>query len=407
MAHRRFGKTVGCINDLIRRAVTDRKEEARYGYLAPYYAQAKDVAWNYLKKYSEPLWSAPPNESELRVDLLNGARIRLYGADNADRMRGLYFDGVVIDEPAMMRGNVWGEVIRPTLSDRKGWATFIGTPAGHNHFYDLREVARKAPDWFYAEYRASETGLLDSEELGAAKADMTPEQYEQEFECSFEAAILGAYYAQELRGVEDAGQIGDVPYDPGAPVHTAWDLGIGDSTAIWFWQIVGKEIHVIDHYENAGFGLEHYVQVLTDRGYRYGDDWVPQDARARELGTGRTRVETLIAMKRKPRVVQAHRVEDGINAVRVLLPRMWFDASRCHKGLEALKQYRAEYDDEKRTFRDRPLHDWTSHTADAIRGLAMAYRELKPKSHQQEGKTLQTMTINDLWKHSKQPEKRI
>ncbi len=399
VAHRRFGKTVGCINDLIKRSITDAKDRGRYGYVAPYYAQAKDVAWSYLKYYSEPLWGAEPNESELRVDLLNGARIRLYGADNADRMRGLYFDGVVIDEPAMMRGNVWGEVIRPTLSDRLGWATFIGTPAGHNHFYDIRQTAKANPDWYYAEFLASKTGLLRQSELDAARSDMTPEQYEQEFECSFEAAIVGAYWGKEVRLAEDVGRITEVAYDKHAPVHTAWDLGIGDSTAIWFWQIVGNEIHVIDWYENSGYGLEHYADVLKERGYTYGEDFVPQDARARELGTGRTRVETLLALKRKPRVVQAHTIEDGINAARVLFPRIWFDKAKCWDGIEFLRQYRADYDEDARVFRNRPLHDETSHTADAFRYLAMAFRELRPApAPAPAGKTIKDITLNDLWK---------
>lgn len=408
VAHRRFGKTVGCINDLIKRAITDGKENGRYCYVAPYFAQAKDVAWSYLKYYSECLWASDPNESELRVDLLNGARIRLYGADNADRMRGLGFDGMVIDEPAMMRSSVWGEVMRPTLSDRQGWATFIGTPAGHNHFYDLREIARHDSDWYYGEFKSSMTGLIAGEELAAAKRDMTPAQYEQEFECSFEAAIIGSYYAEEMRAADDEGRIGNVPHDLSLPVHTAWDLGIGDSTAIWFWQIAGKEIHVIDHYENAGFGLEHYAQVLADKPYRYGDDFVPQDAKARELGTGRTRVETLLGLRRRPRVVQSHTVEDGINAARVVLASTWFDELKCAKGLEALRQYRADYDDDKRTFRDKPLHDWTSHTADAFRYLAMAYRELKPPPEPKpKGKTLQTMTLNDVWTAQRRHEGRI
>tara|TARA_R110000868_G_scaffold86731_1_gene243191 strand:- start:16 stop:1332 length:1317 start_codon:yes stop_codon:yes gene_type:complete len=409
VAHRRFGKTVGCINDLIRRGISDGKKDGRYGYLAPFYAQAKDVAWGYLKYYSEPLWASPPNESELRVDLLNGARIRLYGADNADRMRGLYFDGVVIDEPAMMRGNVWGEVVRPTLSDRKGWATFIGTPAGHNHFYDLREIARRGPDWYYAEFRASESGLLDAEELVASKRDMTPAQYEQEFECSFEAAIRGAYYAQEMQALRDAKRITEVPYDAALPVHTAWDLGIGDSTAIWFFQVLGSEIRIIDHYENSGFGLEHYADVLRDRGYRYGDDFVPQDAKARELGTGRTRVETLLGMKRSPRVVPPHTIEDGINAARVILSRCWFDATKCADGLESLSMYRAEYDDVHGVFRNRPLHDFTSHTADAFRYLAMAYRELKPttKPSPPPIKLRNELTMNDMWKTIAPREGRI
>ena len=409
VAHRRAGKTVACINELVKQAIKSGKQDGRYAYIAPYYAQAKDVAWTYLKRYSEPLWASEPNETELRVDLLGGARIRLYGADNADRLRGLYLDGCVLDEPALMRSGVWGEVIRPALSDRQGWAVFIGTPMGHNHFYDIWRDAQADPaEWFTMMLRASETGLLPPGELASSARQMTPEQYEQEFECSFEAAIRGAYYGHEMADADAKGRIGNVEYDHTLPVHTAWDLGIGDSTAIWFFQIAGNEPRLIDYYENAGFGLDHYARVLGDRGYVYGQDWVPQDAKVRELGTGRTRVETLISLKRKPRVVAAHKIMDGINAARVTIPLCWFDAAKCGPGIEALRQYRAEYDDDARTFKDAPLHDWTSHPADAFRYFAMAWRELKGlKPEPPRGKTMREITLNEMWQLQKRPEGRI
>ena len=375
VAHRRAGKTVACVADLVLGALQTSKPNARYAYIAPLYVQAKDVAWAYVRQFAGSVPGVSFNEAELRADLPNGSRIRLYGADNYDRLRGLYLDGVVLDEYADMPPAAWGEVIRPALADRQGWAVFIGTPKGRNAFFDVYERAKIEPDWFALMLRASETNLLPESELAAARAEMTPEQYAQEFECSFEAAIMGAYYGREMAEAEMAGRITAVTYEPKLDVHTAWDLGMGDSTSIWFWQIAGGEIRVIDHYEAHGQALPHYAAVLASKPYRYGWDYVPHDARVRELGTGRTRVETLRSLGRKPRLVPGHEVMDGINAARLTIPRCWFDADACRDGLEALRQYRADFDDKTRVFRDKPKHDWTSHTADAFRYLAMAWRE--------------------------------
>jgi phage terminase large subunit len=377
VAHRRCGKTVAAINDKIKRAIMSDKEMYRAAYIAPFLKQAKDVAWEYLKKYSQPLWGKPPNESELYVELIRGQRIKIHGADNPDALRGAYLDDATLDEYADMHPGIWGSVLRPMLADRQGSATFIGTPKGRNAFYDLYERAQSDPDWFPFFLPASVTGVLPQNELEAARKDMTPEQFAQEFECSFEAAIMGAYYGKEVAEAERAGRITEVAHDPALPVHTSWDLGIGDSTAIWFWQAAGPEIHVIDFYEAHGEGIEHYAKVLRSKDYTYGTDWVPHDARARELGTGRTRVETMLSLKLKPRVVTGHKVMDGINALRVLFPRVWIDAEKCAAGIEALRQYRADYDDKKRTYKDAPRHDWTSHAADAARYMAMAWREMK------------------------------
>jgi phage terminase large subunit len=407
VAHRRAGKTVACIADLVDAALRTERKDGRFAYLAPLFNQAKDVAWAYLKEYAGPILSSPPNETELRVDLVNGSRIRLYGADNPDRLRGLYLDGIILDEYADMAPSVWGSVLRPALADRQGWAVFIGTPKGRNAFWEIYEYAQKHPDWYSLMLRASDTGLLPEGELKAAAEQMTPEQYAQEFECSFDAAILGAYYGREIAALEAAGQIGTIEPVPGLPVHTAWDLGIGDSTAIWLWQMAGNEVRVIDFYENSGFGLEHYAEVLKAKGHAYGQDFVPHDARVRELGTGRTRIETLIALGRKPRLVPGHKLMDRINATRITLPRVWFDAAHCADGIEALRQYRAEYDEKVRTFKDAPKHDWSSHAADAFGYMCMAWRELAQPVEKPKGKTLQDMTLNDLWEHTRPASRRI
>jgi phage terminase large subunit len=378
VAHRRCGKTVGALNDQIKRAVTLATPHGRFAYVAPYLSQAKEIAWDYLKRYAAPIL-ADKNEAELWVELVNGARIRVHGADNPDRLRGGYLDGVILDEPADMRPGVWAEIIRPMLADRQGWATFIGTPKGKNEFWTICERAKTEPDWFFAVLKASETGLLAQTELDDARREMTPEQYAQEFECSFDAAITGAYYGAHIAQAEREGRVKPLTIDPAIPVHTAWDLGIGDSTAIWFFQIAPDGLRVVDFLEDHGKGLPHYAGELSARGYDYGIDFVPHDAKAREIGTGRTRVETLLALGRKPQVVASHTIDDGINALRQSFGRIWFDKARCSQGLEALRQYRTEYDEKTKSFRDKPRHDWTSHAADAARYMAMAWRELRPK----------------------------
>lgn len=399
VAHRRAGKTVATINDLVRATVTNPLDNPRSAYIAPLFNQAKDVAWNYLKHYARPILAKPPNESELYVELINGGRVRLYGADNPDRLRGIYLDDVVLDEYADMHPGVWGEVIRPLLTDRQGRASFIGTPKGRNAFYDLLQRAERDPEWFPFVLRASETGILPQAELDAARRDMTPEQYQQEFECSFDAAIIGAYFGKEVADAEREGRIRASVYDPTLPVYTAWDLGIGDSTAIWFWQVVRGEIRVIDFYEHNGVPVSHYGKVLHARPYTYAADFVPHDAKVREFtGDGRTRIEAMMKEGLKPKLVPMHKIMDGINAARVLFPRMVFDAEMCRDGLEALRQYRADYDEKTKAFKDAPKHDWTSHAADAFRYLAMAWRELaaEPEKKKPVVKTLAQLTFAEV-----------
>lgn len=378
VAHRRCGKTVACINDKVRKAVTLALPHGRYAYVAPFLAQAKEVAWDYLKRYAQPIIK-DKNESELWVELINDARIRIHGADNPDRLRGAYLDGVVLDEYADMRPSVWGEVIRPMLTDRQGWATFIGTPKGHNEFHAIHEHAKDSVSWYSLVLRASQTLIIPQEELDSARADMTPEQYEQEFECSFEAAILGAYFGKEMAEAQRAGRIRDVKHDESLPVYTAWDLGKGANMAIWVFQVAHDGIRVIDFHEGAhSDGIPQCVKALNDKSYKYDTDWVPHDAKVPEIGSGKTRLETLMSLGRNPRLIPEHKVDDGISAARLTIGKTYFDNHRCADGIEALRQYRAEFDEKLKTFKDIPRHDWASHAADAFRYLAMAWRELEP-----------------------------
>jgi len=381
VAHRRAGKTVACIMDLIKRASENRQREPRYAYIAPTYTQAKDVAWAYLKEYTAAIPGIEKSESELFVALPhNGARIRLYGADNYDRLRGLYHDGVVIDEAGDHDPRAWPEVIRPTLSDRRGWATFIGTPKGDNDFHTIFERSRREPGWFSGELKASKTGLIAEEELEDAKRTLTPEQYAQEYECSFNAAVLGAYYGRDMEMALDEGRVTKVPYDRSADTFAAWDLGIGDSTAIWVFQIVGKEWHWIRYYENNSQRLDHYVDWIKSLPFGVHKHFLPHDAEARELQTGNSRVEFLEERELNCVVVPRHNVDDRIATARVKFNRFWFDEKGCEAGIRALRMYRAEYDDKHKTLKPRPLHDWASHGADAFGLGAMGGEEMKQKA---------------------------
>lgn len=380
VAHRRCGKTMACLMDLIDAALRCKKPDARFAFMSPTYTMAKDNAFSYLKRFTANIPNVEQRESDLMVILPNGARIRLYGCDSYDRLRGIYLDGVVLDEAGDMPPQAWPEVIRPALADRGGWAVFIGTPRGRNEFWRIHEHARTDPAWFSLVLRASETHLLPYEELDDLRKMLTPEAYSAEMECSFDAAILGAYYGRDLADAEAAGRIGTVPYDPAIPVHTAWDLGISDSTAIWFFQVVSSELHVIDYYEASGYNVAHYAAVLASKPYSYGTEWLPHDSMARQMGTGRSIFETLKAQtSRHPRLVPKLSVMDGINATRISIARAWFDAERCHDGLEALRAYRADYDERAKVFHDRPKHDWASHGSDSARYMSLAWREMQPE----------------------------
>lgn len=376
-----------------------------YGYISPYRSQAKSIAWGYLKHYSASC-AANTNESELTVDLINGSKIRLFGADNADAIRGLGFDGLFLDEFGDFRPSVFGSVLRPTLSSTNGWCVFGGTPKGKNQFWDIRQTAAKLKDeWFLLELPASKSGLLPAGELAAARAQLSKDQYDQEYECSFEAAILGAFYGEDLREATDEGRICQVDYQPEVPVHTAWDLGYRDDTAIWWYQVIRNEIHVLDYYAVSGANIDEIGTLVKSKPYKYGKHYLPHDARAKTLASGGKSVIEQMAEHlgiNNMAIVPDLGVQDGIQAVRQMLPQTWFDEERCFDGLEALRQYQREYDEDKKAFRQTPRHDWTSHPADAMRMLAIAWR-IEPKVKPPDViKPLMvgpenTVTLNDMW----------
>lgn len=375
VCHRRAGKTVACINELINRAIYTNKENSRYAYIAPFYRQAKDVAWEYLKQFAGDA-AIKVKESELRVVLFNGSWITLYGADNPDALRGLYFDGAVLDEYGDMRPSLWGEVVLPTLADRKGWAVFIGTPKGKNQFFEVYERSTERETWYSMMLRASESGLLDQEELDEMRAQMDDDQYAQELECSFEAAVKGTYYSKIIAHLEDIGQITSVEYDPEFDVSVAADIGYSDSTALWFWQKRPDGLAIIDYEEAHGEALQYYFDLLKMKPYAYDEIWLPHDAKAKTLQTGRSTVEQFLSQKFPVKIAPRLSVQHGIDAVRMVLPHCWFDRENCSEGIAALRSYKRSYNEVTRSFMDTPKHDWASDGADGFRTLSLVAKDL-------------------------------
>jgi hypothetical protein len=310
----------------------------------------------------------------LRVDFW-GRRIQLYGSDNPEALRGQYFDGVILDEIGDQNPKIWTDIVRPALADRKGWCLFIGTPKGHNHFKELRDRAEKEEGWGLLEFKASETGVVDETELKAARNEMGEDKFRQEFECSFDAAVEGSYYGQILNELEDKKHMQEIPREELSRTFTAWDLGMGDSTSIWVAQLVGSEVRLLDYYENHGVGLDHYVKWIRDNDYIKAEHILPHDVRVRELGSGKSRLEMLEEAGLEIKIAPRMGLDDGIQAVRRLLPRCWFNVPKVQIGLNCLRNYRRDYDEKRKIFYERPLHDWSSHGSDSFRYLALGLDE--------------------------------
>ena len=356
------------INHMLKAALTNKYLNPRYAFISPYRLQGKATAWDYIKQFAGKIPGTKFNESELRCDLANGARITILGAENDQAIRGISLDGCVFDETQSIKPTIFPEVIRPALADRKGWCIFIGTPKGRNNFYQLYEQAKKNPKWYACTYKASETQILDDEELQAAKDVMSKDLYEQEFECSFQAAITGSYYGTIIEDLVREKRMVSNLYDEDIDVETWWDLGINDQTAIWFVQRYKKEIRLIDYYENTSHGLDHYADVLKNKGFEYSTHIFPHDVKVRELGNyAKTRLEALLDLGIVGEVAPKLSIEDGIEAVRRNLINCWFDKDKCATGIEYLKAYQKKWDDKAQVFKSKPQHSYASHCADAFR----------------------------------------
>lgn len=385
VAHRRSGKTVCEIAECILKVCGNPRPfpPPQVAFLSPTYAQAKRNAWQYVKHYTGIIPGMKFYENELTAVFPTNAKILLAGSDNFEPLRGMYLDHASLDEFGSMDPRVWGSVIRPALSDYRGSATFIGSANGRNHFFDTMKEHEKDPEWMVSNFKASETGLLSKEELDAAATTMTPEQYRQEYENDFEAAVIGTFYGQEISLADTEHRIGNVFHDRAADTFAGWDLGLGGATAIWVYQRVNQEWHFIAYYE--GFrpdsGLEDACDWLRTLPFKVNTHYLPHDAETRELmNPGTTRKEFLMARGLQCQVLPRGSVEDGINTVRVNFNKFFFDKRKCEQGIDSLRMYRSMYDDKKKVFSKSPVHDFASHAADALRYSVMAMPDVNRRS---------------------------
>ena len=392
--HRRAGKDKTLINIIAREML---KTKGTYYYFFPTYTQAKKVIWNGMDRDGFKFLDHIPqeirirtNDSEMLIEIKNGSIFQLIGSDDYDKIVGTNPIGCVFSEYALQNPAAW-EYIRPILTENKGWALFASTPRGENHFYDLYEMAKNNKDWFCQKLTIDDTRddlgnpIITKKQIDAERRDgMSEEMILQEFYCNFSASAIGSYYGSQLRLAEQEGRIANVPHETGLPVETWWDLGMRHSTPIWFSQTIGKEIRLIDYYEASGEGLAHYAKILGDKPYVYKAHHAPHDIEVRELGTGKSRIEVARALGINFRLVPNLGFEDGIEAVRNIFSRCWFDKTKCAPGLKALKNYRKDYDDKRKVFRSYPVDDWCADPSDAFRYLAVGFkveRAKKEKKH--------------------------
>ena len=417
IAHRRWGKDDVALHHT---AIATQERVASYWHCLPEYAQARKAIWTAVNPHTGkrrideafPLeLRATTNEAEMFIRFTNGSTWQVIGSDRYNGLVGAGVAGVVFSEWALANPSAWA-YIRPMLEENGGWAAFITTPRGRNHAKAMLDMAKTMPGRWFAEVSTVEqTGALTAQQLAESRAeyvalygeDLGNAQFEQEYHCSFNAAILGAFYARETLAIRTEGRLGAFEADPSQPVHTAWDLGVRDSTAIWFFQVVaGGRLLILDYYVAHGVGSDHYAAIVKERralhGWAAGNDYVPHDARVKDWGSGRTRVETIIDLGMRPIVVERSSDADGHQAIRSTLPLCRFHTRTEEAGLAALESYRREWDDDAKTFKASALHDWASHGAKAFQYLSQGYRLAPVASLEQPPapfKLNQEMTMQD------------
>jgi hypothetical protein len=354
-------------------------------------------------------------ENEMMIKLRVGSTWQVVGSDNYNSLVGSPPVGVVFSEFSIANPASWA-YIRPILRENKGWALFIYTPRGRNHGESLYRGAKGDPTWFAQMLMAPETGVFTPEELQQELSELQREHgmelgqafFDQEYMCSFDSAVLGAIYAGTLRHLDSLGRIGEVPYDLKLPVHTAWDLGFDDSTAIWFWQITYGEIRLIDYYQNNNQAIVHYCDLVKKKPYTYGRHWVPHDAANKlQAAAGHSILNQMWDANIKASIMPATSQQNSIEATRATLERCWFDAKKCELGLNALRSYQFEWDDDKRTFKSKPRHDWASHGADAFEIIAQVWRDPAIERVTPKPRFLHETTADEIfWPKVKDPFKR-
>lgn len=394
--HRRCGKDLIALQHLICQAVLNKN--THYWHIFPFFSQGKKAIFeqstseriNYIDMFP-PNFIKSINASECKIELINGSTYRVIGSNDPKNLKGSGINGVVFSEYAACKPNVWEESIEPQIFEKDGWALFNFTPRGKNHAYDLWEMALKDDEWFTEILTVDDTkGEAISEKFLQKKKETilasgkTIDFFNQEYYCSFNSAVEGAYYSEQMNAAEKDGRITRMPYESNLLVSTWWDLGVNDTTAIWFTQQVGNEIRLIDFIEDSGKGLDHYIKLIKEKPYVYESHNAPHDIAVREFTSGKARIDIAYDLGIQFDIVPNIPVQDGINAVRSIFNRCIFDEKNCKQGLLALRNYKKQFDELKNTFKIKPLHDWSSNAADAFRYLAVGITERKPKVYQHE-----------------------
>lgn len=388
--HRRAGKDSTSLNYTATEAM---ENVGVYWHMLPTQKQARKVVWDGIDRNGRRMLDQAfpqairkaKREQEMQIELKSGSIWQLCGSDNYDSLVGANPKGVIFSEWSLCDPKAW-DFIRPILAENGGWAIFIYTARGKNHGYTLANMAKKNPSWHYSCLTVEDTTREDGSPVITQEAiqedrdsGMSEDMIQQEYYCSFDVAIPGAYYAKQIASARADRRVGFVPIDPMLQVHTFWDLGISDSMVIWFMQAVGKEIRLVNYYENNNHGMDHYVKYLdtfkADHGINYGEHHAPHDIEVRELMSGKSRKDTAREMGLVFRTVPQHSIMDGIEAVRRIFPRMWFDENRCELGIACVASYHRVYDDKLQRYQDVPVHDWASHGADALRTMGVAWSD--------------------------------
>jgi phage terminase large subunit len=374
---RRAGKDITALNYVVREM---QKNPGVYYYIFPTYSQGRKIIWDsmtiegirMLDFFPEP-WVKSKNAQEMKVVYHNGSVFQIVGSDNFDRLVGTNPRGVVFSEYALQDPRAY-QYIRPILTANGGWALFISTPRGKNHLWDLYQLAKNSKAWFQMKLSVEDTAHIPMEEIEKEREEgiMSEDLIQQEYYTSFDLGVEGSYYSKYLDRARIEGRIGKVPWENGFQVHTAWDIGMRDSTSIIFFQIIGQTVRIIDCYENSTKGLEHYAEIIKSKPYLYGKHIAPHDIQVKEWGSGITRLDKARELGINFTLSGNVPVFDGIEACRTLFSKLYIDEKSCSSLLNALENYRREYDAKKKVYKNNPLHDWSSHFADAFRYLAVS-----------------------------------
>jgi hypothetical protein len=379
---RRAGKDITAFNLCIRQCL---KKVCVIYYIFPTYSQGKKVIWDSITNSGDRILDYIPDElvesknsQEMKIRFKNGSLLQIVGSDNFDSLMGTNPQGVVFSEYALQDPRAY-QYIRPILTANQGWALFLSTPRGKNHLWELYEIAARSDEWFCYKLTVEDTKHISLFDIEKEKSDglMSDDLIQQEYYTSFTMGVEGSYYAKYLDKMRIKNQIGMVPYETGFKVNTAWDLGMRDSTTIIFFQVIGQTIRIIDCYENSKHGLEHYISIIKQKEYIYGKHIAPHDIKVREFTSGISRIEKAKQLGINFTIAPDLSIEDGIEAVRSALSKIWIDDSNCAPLLKALENYRQEYDNRHKIYKSHPLHDWSSHWADAMRYLCISLPKMR------------------------------